>query len=166
MADVTTITDPKAVLRVGLWGGFVGGVTIWIYEAVVWVGVQHQMPLAGIPRNATGLVFGSDVQASLGLLAYIVGTFIHFLFAVFWGVLFAWIWPYFRRRGFEATLVALPYAMIAWIVMHVAIMVASDNHPNYYDPNVIIGGFMSHFFFAVPMALYVKQRMSTRPLGK
>jgi len=24
---------------------------------------------------------------------------------------------------------------------------------------VIIGGFMSHFFFAVPMALYVKDRM-------
>ena len=81
-------------------------------------------------------------------------------------MLFASIWPYFRRRGFEATFVALPYAMIAWIVMHLAIMVASDNHPNYYDPNVIIGGFMSHFFFAVPMALYVKHRMSMPRLGK
>jgi len=149
------------VLRVGLVGGLVGGVTIWIYEAVVWVGVQHLMPLAGIPRNATGLVFGSDVQVSLGLLAYVVGTVIHFFFAVVWGVIFAGIWPHSRRRGYEATFVALPFAMIAWIVMHVAIMVASDNHPNYYDPNVIIGGFMSHFFFAVPMALYVKQRMST-----
>jgi hypothetical protein len=106
------------------------------------------------------------VQASLGLLASVVGTFIHFFFAVFWGVLFAYIWPWFRRRGFEATLVALPYAMIAWIVMHAAIMVASDNHPNYFDPNVIIGGFMSHFFFAVPMALVVKQRMSMLPPGK
>ena len=86
--------------------------------------------------------------------------------AVAWGVLFAYIWPYFRRRGFEATFMALPYAMIAWIVMHLAIMVASDNHPNYYDPNVIIGGFMSHFCFAVPMALYVKKRMSTLLLGK
>ena len=163
---MTATTNPKAVFLVGLMGGLVGGVTIWIYEAVVWVGVQHLMPLAGIPRNATGLVFGSDVQASLGWLASVLGTFIHFFFAVVWGVLFACIWPYFRRRGFEATLVALPYAMIAWIVMHVAIMVASDNHPNYYDPNVIIGGFMSHFCFAVPMALYVKKRMSTLPLRK
>jgi len=162
MAETTVITDRKSVLRAGLIGGLVGGVTIWMYEAIVWVGVQHLMPLAGIPRNATGLVFGSDVQASLGLVASVVGTFIHFFFAVVWGVLFACIWPYFRRRGFEATFVALPYAMFAWIVMHVAIMVASDNHPNYYDPNVIIGGFMSHFFFAVPMALYVKDRMSSK----
>ena len=162
MAETTVITDRKSVLRAGLIGGLVGGVTIWMYEAVVWVGVQHLMPLAGIPRNATGLVFGSDVQASLGLVASVVGTFIHFFFALVWGVLFACIWPYFRRRGFEATFVALPYAMFAWIVMHVAIMVASDNHPNYYDPNVIIGGFMSHFFFAVPTALYVKHRMSTQ----
>jgi hypothetical protein len=41
---------------------------------------------------------------------------------------------YFRRRGFEATLVALFYAMVAWIVMHIAIMIVSSNHPNYYDP--------------------------------
>jgi len=158
--ETVAAPDSKAVLQIGLMGGLVGGVIIWIYEAVVWVGAQHLMPLAGIPRNATGLVFGPDVQTSLGWLAYVVGTFIHFLFAVIWGVLFAYVWPYFRRRGYEATLVALPYAMIAWIVMHLAIMVASDNHPNYYDPNVIIGGFMSHFFFAVPMALYVKNRIA------
>jgi hypothetical protein len=159
-AEMTATSDPRAVIQAGLMGGLVGGVIIWIYEAVVWVGAQHLLPLAGIPRNATGLVFGSGVQASLGWLASPIGTFIHFFFAVAWGVLFACIWPYFRRRGFEATFVALPYAMIAWIVMHIAIMVASDNHPNYYDPNVIIGGFMSHFFFAVPLALYVKHRMS------
>jgi hypothetical protein len=159
--DMTATTDSRALLRTGVVGGLLGGVTIWIYEAVVWVGVQHLLPLAGIPRNATGLVFGSDVQASLGWLASVVGTLIHFLFAVVWGVLFAYIWPYFRRRGFEATFVALFFAMIAWIVMHVAIMVASDNHPNYSDPNVVIGGFMSHFFFAVPLALYVKRRTST-----
>jgi hypothetical protein len=153
-------TEHTSAFQVGLMGGLLGGVTIWIYEAVVWVGAQHLMPLAGIPRNATGLVFGADVQTSLGWMAYILGTAIHFLFAVVWGVLFAYIWPYFRRRGYEATLVALPWAMIAWIVMHLAIMVASDSHPNYYDPNVIIGGFMSHFFFAVPMALYVKHHMS------
>ncbi|HVZ21994.1 MAG TPA: hypothetical protein VG871_13060 [Vicinamibacterales bacterium] len=147
---------------IGAIAGLLGGCTIWLYEAVVWVGVQHQMPLAGIPRNATGLVFGADVQTSLGWFASVLGTAIHFFFAAVWGVVFAYIWPYFRRRNVEATLVALPLAMIIWIAMHVAIMIAGDNHPNYFDPNVVIGGFMSHFFFAVPMALYVKRRMAMR----
>src|SRR5262245_23819256 len=106
-------------LRAGVIGGFVGGVIIWIYEALVWVGAQHLMPLAGIPRNATGLVFGKDVQESLGWAAYVVGTSIHFFFSIAWGVLFAWLWPYFRRRGYEATFVALFYAAAAWIVMHI-----------------------------------------------
>jgi len=155
----THTINRKAAIRAGIIGGLTGGVIIWIYEAIVWVGVQQQMPLAGIPRNATGLVFGSEVQESLGLLAHVVGTGIHFLFSIGWGVLFALIWPWFRKRGYEATFVALFYAMVAWIVMHAAIMVASDNHPNYYDPVVIIGGFMSHFFFTVPMALVVKRRL-------
>ncbi|MBB5398250.1 hypothetical protein [Paraburkholderia youngii] len=151
-----------AMLRAGVIGGLVGAVVIWIYEALVWVGAQHLMPLAGIPRNATGLVFGKDVQASLGIWAYIVGTGIHFFFAIAWGVLFAAIWPYFRRRGYEATLVALFYAVFAWIVMHAAIMIASDNHPDYFDPAVIIGGFMSHIFFTVPLALTVKRMTEER----
>jgi hypothetical protein len=151
-----------ATIRAGVTGGLVGAVFIWIYEALVWVGAQHLMPLAGIPRNATGLVFGKAVQESLGIWAYIVGTGIHFLFAAAWGVLFAAIWPFFRRRGYEATLVALFYAVLAWIVMHVAIMIASDNHPNYYDPAVIIGGFMSHIFFTVPLALTVKRLLEPR----
>ena len=144
----------------GVAGGLVGALTIWVYEALVWVGVQHLMPLAGIPRNATGLVFGREVQDSLGAASYVVGTAIHFVFAFAWGVLFALIWPYFRRRGWEATLVALFYAVAAWIAMHVAIAVVSSNHPNYLDPNVIIGGFMSHFFFTVPLALVVKRRLA------
>lgn len=147
-------------LRAGLIGGLVGGVVIWIYEALVWVGAQRLMPLAGIPRNATGLVFGREVQESLGWIAYLVGTSIHFVFSAAWGVLFAWIWPWFRERGYEATLVALFYAVVAWIVMHVAIMIASDNHPDYYDPVVIIGGCMSHFFFTIPLALIVKRRLA------
>ncbi|MFM0392495.1 hypothetical protein [Paraburkholderia phytofirmans] len=148
-----------AMIRAGVTGGLIGAVVIWIYEALVWVGAQHMMPLAGIPRNATGLVFGKEVQASLGIWAYVVGTAIHFVFASAWGVLFAAMWPYFCRRGYEATLVALFYAVLAWIAMHVAIMIASDNHPNYYDPAVIIGGFMSHIFFTVPLALTVKRRL-------
>jgi hypothetical protein len=147
------------IVRAGLLGGLVGGVTIWIYEAIVWVGVQHLMPLAGIPRNATGLVFGKQVQEQLGALAYIVGTGIHFFFVFAWGVLFALMWPYFRRRGVEATLVALLFAVLVWIVMHVAIAMVSTSHPDYLDPSVIIGGFMSHFFYAVPLALIVKHRL-------
>lgn len=146
-------------LRAGIEGGLLGGIIIWIYEAIVWVGMQHLMPLAGIPRNATGLVFGPDVQDALGVLSYVVGTGIHFFFALLWGVLFASVWPWFRQRGWGATLLALFYAVIAWIVMHAAIMIVSDSHPNYYDPAVIIGGFLSHIFFTVPLALWVKKRL-------
>jgi hypothetical protein len=153
------VADTRQIIQAGLLGGLVGGVTIWIYEAIVWVGVQHLMPLAGIPRNATGLVFGKAVQEQLGAAAYIVGTGIHFFFCFAWGVLFAFIWPYFRRRGYEATLVALFFAVVLWIVMHVAIAIVTNDHPNYLDPFVVIGGFMSHFFYAVPLALIVKQRL-------
>ncbi|HZZ04922.1 hypothetical protein [Paraburkholderia sp.] len=71
------------------------------------------MPLVGIPRNATGLVFGKAIQESIGVWAYVVGTGIHFLCAIAWGVLLAMIWPYFRRGGYEATLAALFYAVVA-----------------------------------------------------
>lgn len=152
----------RALIRAGTLGGITGAICIWIYEALVWVGVQHLMPLAGIPRNATGLVFGKDVQEALGIGAYFLGTAIHFVFAIAWGVLFALAWPYFRRRGYEATFIALFYAIIAWIAMHVAISIASDNHPNYYDPAVVIGGFMSHFVFTVPLALTVKRLLAAR----
>ncbi len=89
-ASSTPATPDRALtVRAGLIGGLAGGIIIWIYEALVWVGVQHLMPLAGIPRNATGLVFGKQVQEQLGTAAYFVGTGIHFLFALAWGVLFA-----------------------------------------------------------------------------
>jgi hypothetical protein len=162
MSYAARTPDQAEVIRAGLIGGLAGGVIIWIYEALVWVGVQHLMPLAGIPRNATGLVFGKEVQESLGLAAYFVGTAVHFVFALAWGVLFALLWPAFQRRGYEATLVALFYAVVIWIVMHAAIMVVSANHPDYFDPMVIIGGFMSHFFYAVPLALIVKQRLAAQ----
>lgn len=156
------MTHAKAeTIRAGIAGGLLGGTVIWIYEAVVWVGVQHMMPLAGIPRNATGLVFGKAAQEALGSLAYLLGTAIHFSFALFWGVVFAHLWPALRRQGWEATLAALFYAVFLWIVMHVAIAIAGNDHPDYLDPAVIIGGFMSHFFYAVPLALYVKRRLAT-----
>jgi len=152
-------------VRAGVRGGVAGAVLIWVYEALVWVGAQHLMPLAGIPRNATGLVFGKGVQDALGIGSYFIGTAIHFAFAMAWGIVFAAIWPWFRRPGFEATFVALFFAIVAWIVMHVMIVIASSNHPNYVDPNVIIGGFMSHFVFAVPLALVVKRSLAPQPRG-
>jgi len=158
-----TITHRMRTLQAGLLGGLAGGVSIWIYEALVWVGAQHLMPLAGIPRNATGLVFGKALQESLGWAAYLIGTGIHFAVSVAWGVLFAWLWPHFRARGYEATLLALIYAPIAWIVMHAAIMIVSENHPNYFDPVIVIGGFMSHIFFTVPLALIVRRRLAVSP---
>jgi hypothetical protein len=159
-AHLSARPDVAETVRAGLIGGLVGGVSIWIYEALVWVWVQHLMPLGGIPRNATGLVFGKATQESLGAFAYILGTGIHFSFCFAWGVLFAFLWLYFRRRGYEATLVALFFAAILWIVMHGAIAIASSDHPNYLDPNVVIGGFMSHLFYAVPLALVVKRLTS------
>ena len=156
----SSLAELGPTVRAGAVGGLVGGCCIWIYEAIVWVGVQHQMPLAGIPANATGLVFGKPFQASLGLGAHLLGTAIHFCFAMGWGVLFALIWPALRRRGVEATLAALFYAVFAWVVMHAAIAAVSTSHPDYLDPVVIIGGFMSHIFFTVPLALVVKQRLA------
>jgi len=52
-------------------------------------------------------------------------------------------WPAFTRRGYEVTLIAMFFAVFLWIV-NVAIAVVSSNHPNYLDPNVIIGGFIKH----------------------
>ena len=154
------MTDNPVIVQAGLAGGLAGGIIIWIYEAVVWVGLQGLMPLAGIPRNATGLVFGKPVQESLGALSYLVGTSIHFAFALFWGVAFAWAWPAFRKRGWEATFVALFFAIFLWIVMHLAIAIVGDDHPDYLDPVVVIGGFMSHFFYTIPLALIVKKRLA------
>ena len=151
-----------STLRAGIIGGLVGGVGIWIYELVVWVHFQHILTPPGMLSNAVGLTFGKHVQQSMGTGAYFLGTAIHYFFAIVWGVIFAAIWPFFRRRGYEATLIALFIAVIAWVVMHAAISIAGPDHPNYTDPNVIIGGFMSHICFAVPMALTVKRLLAPR----
>jgi hypothetical protein len=128
----------RKVIEAGAIRGLVGGVCIWIYEAIVWVWAQHQMPLIGIPGNATGLVVGKEAQQALGSFSYLLGTAIHFFFCVVWGIFFAAVWA----------------------VMHLAIVIVSTNHPDYLDPNVIVGGLMSHIFFAVPLALIVKQRLA------
>lgn len=117
------------------------------------------LPLATIPANATGLVFGRAFQQALGLWATLLGTCIHFAFAGLWGVGFAAVWPWFRARGWEASMLALPFAAVLWGVMHGAIALAGHEHPDYLDPNVVIGGVMSHLFYTVPMALVVRAAM-------
>src|SRR5216683_3103867 len=117
--------------------------------------------------EAASYTAGTPDRASMvraGLIGGLAAG-IHFLFALAWGVLFAFLWPIFRRRGYEATLVALFYAVVIWIVMHAAIMVATTSHPDYFDPMVVIGGFMSHFFYTVPLALIVKQRLAPDATG-
>ena len=159
---MTRLAPPGPVIRAGLTGGLVGGACIWVYEAVVWAGVQQLMPIAAIPANATGLMFGKAVQHDLGFWASVFGTCTHFGFAAVWGVGFAAIWPWFRRRGWEATALALPFAVALWVVMHAAISLAGHEHPDYHDANVIIGGIMSHLFFAVPLALIVRAALPSK----
>jgi len=82
----TGLTNPRGTLpRCGWLGGLCWRcVTIWIYEAVVWVEGQHLLPAwAGIPAQRHGAVFGSDVHGvrSVGL-GFRCRTFIHFFFAV------------------------------------------------------------------------------------
>jgi len=128
--------------------------------AMVVVAVGVVVAVVRMIMTVVVLVFGKEVQDSLGAVAYAVGTGIHFFFVFAWGLVFARVWPIFARRGYEATLVAMFFAAIVWIVMHVAIALVSSNHPNYLDPNVIIGGFVSHLFYAVPLALIVKHRLA------
>ena len=68
-------------------------------------------------------------------------------------------WPWFARRGREAPLLALFYAMILWMAMHAAIAIASHDPLDCADPGVITGGFMAHFFVTMPAALTVKQSL-------
>ncbi|MGF6937314.1 hypothetical protein OKW41_006476 [Paraburkholderia sp. UCT70] len=67
--NASEMPNRKAIIRAGVAGGLAGALIIWIFEAPVWVGAQHLMSLAGIPRNATALVFGKEVQESIGIWA-------------------------------------------------------------------------------------------------
>lgn len=142
----------------GALAGLAGGATIWIYEAVVWSRIQHRLPLTAIPANAVGLTLGAAAPARLGLAAPLVGSAIHFGFAAAWGMAFALCWPTLRRRGCEASLAAVMFAPLLWLVMHAAIVVIGARHPDYADPDEVIGGVMSHLFYTLPMALLVKRR--------
>ena len=44
-ARLTTSSSVADTVRAGVIGGLAGAVTIWIYEAIVWVGAQHREKL-------------------------------------------------------------------------------------------------------------------------
>jgi hypothetical protein len=51
----------------------------------------------------------------------------------------------FPPVSLEATPVELPFAAMVWVAMHGAIAIVSTNHPDYLDPNVIVGGLRSQY---------------------
>ena len=165
-AAAVPVSAPRAArlrLSAGLLGGLVGGVTIWIYEFVVQAWLMKTGTPYSIVENTAVLCFGPTIR-SLGLGAFGLGIVIHFATALIWGVVFAWLWPALRARGVEATLAALVFGIVAWIVMHNVLLATFSPNPPVYTVLSVINGFMSHALgFAVPMALVIKARMAERP---
>ncbi len=152
----------SAVLRAGLIGGLVGGVGIWLYELVVWVHLLHLTDIAGMLDGAAVLSFGTGIR-KLGALSALLGVGIHFLTAMLWGVGFACLWPSLRARGIEATLAALCYGILAWIIMHNVLLALFSPAPPTYTTYSVLNGFVSHTFaFTVPMALTIKRLLRQR----
>jgi hypothetical protein len=154
-----TSTRPttSAKLWAGVVGGLVGALTSWLYELVVWVHYLHLTTVSGIAENTAVLSFGTGIR-TLGAGAVALGVGIHFLTAVIWGVLFAWLWPALKARSIEATLAALFYGIFAWVVMHNVVLALFSPAPPTYTPYSVINGLMAHTFaFSVPLALVIKR---------
>ncbi len=150
------ITSGRMV-RAGLIGGVVAALTSWLYELIVWVGLLHLTSPYGIAENTAVLSFGPGIR-SLGAGAFALGVAIHFLVAVLWGLGFALVWPALRARSIEATLAALFYGVIAWVVMHNVVLALFSPAPPTYTVYSVINGLMAHTFaFSVPMALIIKR---------
>jgi hypothetical protein len=156
-AAISTRPAISAQLRAGIVGGLVGALTSWLYELIVWVHFLHLTSVAGIAENTAVLSFGPRIR-TLGAGALILGVAIHFLTAVIWGILFAFIWPALRARSIEATLAALFYGIFAWVVMHNVVLYLFSPAPPQYTTYSVINGLMAHTFaFSVPMALVIKR---------
>lgn len=91
-----------------------------------------------------------------GIGVYFIGIVIYFVFVLLWGIVFVVIWLWFCWCGFEVMFVVLFFVIVVWIVMYVLIMIVLSNYLNYFDLNVIIGGFMLYFVFVVLFVLVVK----------
>ena len=153
----STAMTTQRLLRVGALAGFVGGITIWIYELVVWVHYLHLRTVLGLFENTAVLAFGPKVLNLATPWTLLISAVVHFLTAMVWGALFALLWPSLRARHIEATLAALFYGVFAWVVMHSFVLAAFSPNPPEYTVYVVLNGFLSHTFaFTVPMALMVK----------
>jgi hypothetical protein len=151
-----------AQLRAGVAGGLVGAVTSWLYELIVWVRLLHLTSVYGIAENTAVLSFGTGIRR-LGAAAFALGVGIHFLTAVIWGIGFALIWPALRARAIEATLAALCYGILAWVVMHNVVLALFSPAPPTYTVYSVLNGLMAHTFaFSVPMALVIKRLLRVR----
>ena len=148
-----------ARLRAGAVAGVIGALTSWLYELIVWVHYLHLTTVPGIAENTAVLSFGPGIR-SLGAGALAIGVAIHFVTAVIWGILFAYLWPALRARSIEATLAALFYGVFAWVVMHNVVLALFSPAPPTYTPYSVINGLMAHTFaFSVPMALVIKRML-------
>jgi hypothetical protein len=156
-AAMSTRPTASAQLQAGVLGGLVGALTSWLYELVVWVHLLHLTTVPGIAENTAVLSFGPGIR-TLGGGALVLGIAIHCLTAVIWGILFAWIWPALKARAIEATLAALFYGILAWVVMHNVVLALFSPAPPSYTVYSVINGLMAHTFaFSVPMALVIKR---------
>jgi len=148
-----------ALTRAGAVAGFVGGVTIWMYELLVWVHYLHIRTVRGLLENSAVLAFGPRVQKLASPLPLLISAAVHFITAMVWGMGFAYLWPTLRAWRVEATLAALFFGVFAWIVMHVLVLAWFSPAPPVYTVYSVLNGFVSHTFaFSVPVALIIKHR--------
>ncbi len=151
------MADSGRTLRIGLWVGLVGSLTIWLYEYVLLYKLFHQgNDAAGVVQHAALLVFGPGMRSS-GLPGFVLGLLIHCATGMVWGVVFAFIWQFLTKPRIEATLAALLFGAIAWAVTHLVVLAIFSTEPPVYTTYGVINGLTSHMVaFAVPMALTVK----------
>ncbi len=144
---------------VGVEAGLLGGTVIWGYELVVWVHLLHLRTVFGLFQNSAVLALGNEVKAWPAAASLAASGLIHYATAVAWAVPFSWAWPALRARGVEATLAALFYGILAWVVMHNVVLALFSPAPPTYTVYGVLNGFVSHTFaFSVPVALWIKHR--------
>ena len=154
----------RSRIATGLVAGFVGSLTIWIYEMIILCFATHSSTLPGVVQHTALLVFGPSIL-SYPLVAFLLGAVIHCATGMAWGVIFALIWPTLRQAGTEATLAALGFGVVAWVVMHIVVLAVFSPLPPIYTPDIVINGMMSHMVaFSVPLALVVQRLDSGRAL--
>jgi hypothetical protein len=109
-ADKLTLA---ALTRAGALAGFIGGITIWLYELVAWVHYLQIRTVRGLLENSAVLAFSPRVQQLAQPLPLLISAAVHFVTAMVWGILFAYIWSTLRAWRVEATLAALFFGVVA-----------------------------------------------------